>query len=145
MPGVGGNVWANETCCQNPLGLGDKLGVAGGGKPIEFLSDYRQLLDGRNDDVDAVIVCTPNFHHVEFLRDLFAAAKKNKNKGRRRLHVLCEKPLCTTVADCLEVRALVKEAEREDAGSSPLFWVGMECKCKSVKLHVQQKRGCEVH
>ena len=63
---------------------------------------------------------------VQLLEDLFAAAKKSKRK--RRLHVLCEKPLCTTVADCLRVRELVREAEKgDDKGASPLFWVGMEC------------------
>ena len=64
------------------------------------------------------------------MEDLFAAAAKKSKRGRR-LHVLCEKPLCTTVADCLRVRELVREAERgekEEEGTSPLFWVGMECK-----------------
>ena len=60
------------------------------------------------------------------MEDLFAAAKKGNRS--RRLHVLCEKPLCTTVTDCLRVREMVREAERADAGVSPLFWVGMECK-----------------
>ena len=63
---------------------------------------------------------------MQLLDDLFAAAKKSKRK--RRMHVLCEKPLCTTVADCLRVRELVREAEKGDEGASPLFWVGMECK-----------------
>ena len=34
-----------------------------GGEPIKFLSDYRDLFD--DDGIDAVIVCTPNFHHVQ--------------------------------------------------------------------------------
>ena len=107
-----------------------------GGKPIEFLSDYRELFDRNDDDdnngIDAVIVCTPNFHHVKLLEELFEAAKKSKRKSKRRMHVLCEKPLCTTVADCLKVRELVKEAERGDVGDSPLFWVGMECKYRET-------------
>ena len=74
MPGVGAGrpvkrMRSSETRYQSMgMGLGDKLGVAGGGKPIEFLSDYRQLLDDGRDDIDAVILCTPNFQHVEFLK-----------------------------------------------------------------------------
>jgi len=50
-------------------------------------TDYRRLLD--DDNVDGVIVATPDKTHCEIV---CAAAEAGK-------HVLCEKPLCTTVAD----------------------------------------------
>lgn len=51
-------------------------------------TDYRQLLDGS--DVDAVIVNTPHSLHRQVVLDA----------AERGLHVLAEKPLATSVADC---------------------------------------------
>jgi predicted dehydrogenase len=48
-------------------------------------ADYRRMLA----EVDAVVVCSENVHH----RDLVLAA------ARAGKHVLCEKPLATTLAD----------------------------------------------
>ena len=53
---------------------------------LEF-DDHRALL--ARDDVDAVVVATPNHTHRAVMEDVFASGK----------HVLCEKPLCTTVED----------------------------------------------
>jgi predicted dehydrogenase len=61
------------------------------------------------DDVDAVIVATPNHTHAAVLRDVFASGK----------HILVEKPLCTTVEDA---RAVLDEAN----GYPGLVWVAME-------------------
>ena len=47
---------------------------------------------------DAVIVATPNFTHCALL-ELVVPWRK---------HLLVEKPLCTTVEDCREVRACIK-------------------------------------
>ncbi len=55
-------------------------------------SDYRDLLDA--EVCDAVVVSTPNMTHVDVLSDVLATDG---------LHVLVEKPLCTTVADCRRV------------------------------------------
>ncbi|MEM7141529.1 MAG: Gfo/Idh/MocA family oxidoreductase [Actinomycetota bacterium] len=70
-------------------------------------TDHRQLID---DGVcDAVVVASPNMTHIDVLRDLLATD----------LHILIEKPLCTTVEDCYTVLDL---AEGRDA----LTWVGLE-------------------
>jgi myo-inositol 2-dehydrogenase/D-chiro-inositol 1-dehydrogenase len=65
------------------------------------------LLD--RDDLDAVIVSSPNFTHRAVLERVFATD----------LHVLVEKPLCTTVADCI---AVAEAAEQRDA----ITWMGLE-------------------
>jgi myo-inositol 2-dehydrogenase/D-chiro-inositol 1-dehydrogenase len=59
--------------------------------------------------VDAVIVASPNFTHRQVLEPLFDAG----------LHILCEKPLCTTLEDA---RWAVERAKRHPA----IFWTGME-------------------
>ncbi|MBY0521583.1 MAG: Gfo/Idh/MocA family oxidoreductase [Sphingomonas sp.] len=58
---------------------------------------------------DAVIVASPNFTHRDVLRPLFDAG----------LHILCEKPLATTIADARWI------AERA-AASDRVFWTAME-------------------
>lgn len=77
------------------------------GHELPVYSNYRDMI--REASVDAFIVATPNFTHASILRDLFETGK----------HILCEKPLCTTLEDC---RWVVETAERYPA----VFWVGME-------------------
>lgn len=64
--------------------------------------------------IDAIIVATPNFSHF----DLISAAIL-----RTSAHLLIEKPMCTTVEDCLKVEQLQK-ADKHAA--SRIIWVGME-------------------
>ncbi len=59
--------------------------------------------------VDAVIIASPNFTHRRVLEPLFDAG----------LHILCEKPLATTIGDA---RWIVERA----AQSPGLFWTAME-------------------
>ena len=58
---------------------------------------------------DAVVIATPNMTHAAVLDDLLPTD----------LHILVEKPLCTTLADC---RRVVAASEGRDA----LVWVGLE-------------------
>jgi len=62
---------------------------------------------------DAVVVASPNNTHIDILPDLIDAG----------LHVLAEKPLCTTVEDC---HAVVDAARDADA----VLWMGMEYRYK---------------
>ena len=62
------------------------LDAAGGGA-VAF-DDHRQLLDSGR--CDALVVATPNHTHIGVMTDVLATD----------LHVLVEKPLCTTIADC---------------------------------------------
>lgn len=77
-----------------------------GPEPLAY-SDHRDLLT--SGAVDAVIVASPNVTHADILRDVLETD----------LPCLVEKPMCTTVEDCLDV---VEAAESRSA----LTWVGLE-------------------
>ena len=77
------------------------------GTPLAVYSDVRDMLD--REPLDAVIVATPNHTHASVLETLFETD----------LHLLVEKPMCTTVEDSLRT---VEAAERHRG----IFWVAME-------------------
>ncbi len=81
--------------------------VAAAGNVAEFETTRDLLAAG---DVDAVVVVTPNMTHADILEELLAVDD---------LHILVEKPLCTTVEDC---RRVIEAAE----GRSGIVWVGLE-------------------
>lgn len=58
-----------------------------------MFSGHQELLDSGLCDV--VVVSTPNMTHYQILMDIINHPKPH--------HVLVEKPLCTTVADCKKV------------------------------------------
>ena len=80
------------------------------GTPI--LSDDFETLLGDNGP-DALVIATPNFHHIEVLDSALDAGKP----------ILCEKPLCTTLEDTQKVMQRVGHNEL-------LFQVGMEYRFK---------------
>jgi len=75
--------------------------------PAEFASAGELLASGL---VDAVVIATPNHTHLDTLRACFA------HPG---MHVLVEKPLCTTVDDA-------REAVRLAAAHRGVVWMGLE-------------------
>ncbi len=75
--------------------------------PPQVFEDYEALL--ASGLCDAVVIATPNFTHVQVMRAALPSA----------LHLMIEKPLCTTVEDCLE---LVEQAR----GRRALVWVAQE-------------------
>ena len=84
-----------------------EAGAAHAGPDCAIYDDYRDLLADTN--VDAVVVVTPNFTHIDVMKDVIASGK----------HVLCEKPLCTTASDC---DTLIELADGYDG----VVWVGLE-------------------
>ena len=74
---------------------------------VKTFADYRDLLN--SDLVDAVIIATPNYTHIDVLKDALATS----------LHVFIEKPLCTTIEDCLNVINWSKNRKS-------LVWMGLE-------------------
>ena len=71
--------------------------------------DHRDLIS--SGACDAVVIATPNHTHHDVLLDVLASP----------LHVLVEKPLCTTVGDCQDV---VEAAAGGPAGR--VVWMGLE-------------------
>lgn len=99
---------ARVTAVADPHGPSVDAARASVGDPaLAVFSDHRELVEA--DVCDAIVVATPNYTHVDVLADLLPTD----------LHLLIEKPLCTTVADCLRV---VEAAEGREA----LTWMGLE-------------------
>lgn len=63
-------------------------------------TDFRDLL--KHGEIDAVDICTPNRVHTPAVLASLAAGK----------HVLCEKPLATTVAEVRQMQRAAKRAKR---------------------------------
>ena len=66
-------------------------------------ADYRKILE--DPAVDAVHVCTPNFLHFPIAKDALLAGK----------HVICEKPLATSVAEAQQLVDLARQTKRRNA------------------------------
>ena len=81
---------------------------AGRSAPVAFEHHGALLESGL---VDAVVIATPNMTHVDVLGDVLATD----------VHVMVEKPLCTTLADCQRVvdAAAAGPADR-------VVWMGLE-------------------
>jgi predicted dehydrogenase len=91
----------------------------GAGFGIEkFESDYQLIL--RDKSIDAVHICTPNAMHFQMTKDALLAGK----------HVLCEKPLSTTVEEAEELVNLAQERKLRN------------CVCHNLRYYpmVQQMR-----
>jgi predicted dehydrogenase len=69
-----------------------------GRRPIDWVGDYRWLLERA--DVDAVCVCVPSVHHARIALDALAAGK----------HVFVEKPIATALEDGLRMAAAARQA-----------------------------------
>jgi predicted dehydrogenase len=96
------------------------------GEDFESVAAYAHhgdlLSSGR---VDAVVVASPNFTHKSILDDVFSTD----------LPVLVEKPMCTTVDDCVDV-------VRAQRNRSALTWVGLEYRYMApIAELVRQVRG----
>lgn len=114
---------AHVCAIADPNGPSRDFGLKTVGHDVLVFDDYRDLL--HCGEVDAVVIATPNFTHARILDDVFDTS----------LHVLVEKPLCTTLDDCIRVR----EGAASHRG---VFWVGMEYRyMKPVEEMVSQLRS----
>ncbi|MGO0063419.1 Gfo/Idh/MocA family protein [Brevibacillus fluminis] len=66
----------------------------------QVFTDYGEML--KLADIDAVIVCVPNYLHIEATKSALAAGK----------HVLCEKPMAMNVAQAEEMIAAARQADK---------------------------------
>ena len=76
-------------------------------KDIPAFNNHYDLINANL--ADAYIVATPNFTHLEILKDI---TKSNA-------HLLIEKPLCTTLQDCKEIANLTMDYPG-------IIWTAME-------------------
>jgi predicted dehydrogenase len=86
---------------------------------FKITTDYRDIL--RDPAIDAVHICTPNAQHFPMAKDALQAGK----------HVICEKPLATSVQDGRELVALAAQQGLRD------------CVCHNLRFYpmVQQMRA----
>jgi myo-inositol 2-dehydrogenase / D-chiro-inositol 1-dehydrogenase len=68
----------------------------------------------QRDDLDAILIASPNHTHIDIARDVLTL--------RPDLHLMIEKPLCTTSADC-ETLISLRDARPTNSG---IVWVGLE-------------------
>ena len=78
---------------------------------ITPIDDFEKLLT--DSSLDAFVIATPNFHHIEVLRPALETGKP----------ILCEKPLCTKLEDTREILTRLK-------ANKQIFQVGMEYRFK---------------
>jgi predicted dehydrogenase len=71
----------------------------GGERPAMF-ADWKAMLADMGDKVDAVDIALPHHLHAAAILDACAAGK----------HVLCEKPMCTSLKDADRIAAAVKKS-----------------------------------
>jgi predicted dehydrogenase len=80
---------------------------------VQAVKDYREIL--ANPGIDAVDICLPTSQHVEVAT---AALKAGK-------HVVCEKPLARTSAQCREILKVVEGSQRTFMPAMCMrFWPG---------------------
>ena len=102
---------------------------------VSVHEDYTELL--ASPDVDAVVICTPNDHHIDVLRYALQTGK----------HCLVEKPLCTDVASCAEAEALAGAARaraKAEGRPEPVHWCGMEYRFLPTIAHMMRESDAGV-
>ncbi len=77
------------------------------GAPVETFATAEELV--RHAKVDAVIIASPNHVHAHSLKPLL----------NTDIHILCEKPLCSDLADAQRIAAAFE-------GRKAVFWTAME-------------------
>ncbi|NLM96816.1 MAG: Gfo/Idh/MocA family oxidoreductase [Halanaerobiaceae bacterium] len=68
------------------------------GLAVDIYDDHRKMLD--REDIDLVSVCTPPYTHAEISINFLRAGK----------HVLCEKPMASSLAECDEMNEAAEES-----------------------------------
>jgi predicted dehydrogenase len=105
--GVGGQGWSDLRACrgEDVVALADvddrMVGEAVQAFPgARRFKDYREMFDRMADEIDAVVVATPDHNH-------FAAAMHAIKAGK---HVYVEKPLCPTIWEIRTLHRAAREA-----------------------------------
>ena len=86
-------------CFSNVPSENEDTARAYGIDPSRTYADYKEMAKAeaaREDGIDFVSICTPNFLHYEIAKEFLLAG----------IHVVCEKPLCFSVEEAQELEAL---------------------------------------
>jgi len=111
---------------QDPVADSRERGIRQLGHEVATFETVEQMLAEARPD--AVLVVSPNHTHRQVLEPLFAAG----------VHILCEKPLCTTVADA-------RWAAEQAAMHPAVFWTGMEYRfMPPAAAFLERIRGGEI-
>ncbi len=84
---------------------GRDFAIGQGLDPARSYGSYQELIageTGREDPVDAVAICTPNFTHYPIAKALIEAG----------FDVICEKPLTATLDDAIALEKLARDSGR---------------------------------
>lgn len=65
--------------------------------------------------VDGLIICTPNYTHIDIVREAIKAGK----------HIMLEKPMATTLQDSMEIKRLAE-------GYQSVFQIGLQYRYKAI-------------
>lgn len=104
-------------------------------------TDYQQML--KKADIDAVLVCTPPEKHFSIVLDSIESEK----------HVICEKPLATTIEEGLAIKNAVESQQKKMSQSlivmpahnfifTPCFDVAIQLMKKGEIGNLQKIVGC---
>jgi predicted dehydrogenase len=93
-----GNVKLTALCDSNMERMKTFAGEAGCDSQVKYFTSYDEMLDRM--DIDAVIITVPDFLHAEF-----AIKALNRDK-----HVMLEKPMALTVAECEKIIAALRKS-----------------------------------
>src|SRR4051812_45417897 len=92
------------------------------GVPAKNIYDYTNFDEiAKNGEIDAVYIALPNSMHAEYT---IRAAKAGK-------HVLCEKPMATSVEDCKKMIEACRSANRK-------LMIAYRCQYEPTNLHAVQ-------
>ena len=86
-------------CFSNVPAENEDTAKAYGIAPSRTYADYKEMARAeaaREDGIDFVSICTPNFLHYEIAKEFLLAG----------INVVCEKPLCFSVEEAQELEAL---------------------------------------
>jgi predicted dehydrogenase len=94
---------------------GNRTSFARKFKAGRVFEDYREML--AHADLDAVVIASPPWLHSRMFEDCIDAG----------VHILCEKPLATTIVDCMRMTELSKTTDKiVQIGHSKRFETGFQ-------------------
>jgi predicted dehydrogenase len=90
---------------------------------VRYFASHKEMLV--HCQADVVVIATPNHTHFEIVKDVLLSGK----------HILIEKPLCISVAECLELQQI----EAANSVAQRVIWVGLEYRYMAPTARVMQE------